>query len=464
MPTDIQDVTTDVTLATEVNDSLPSAYPDAGAAGSGAARQEEDRTVFADPVEQAILVDRTRLPRRPAGSRPAPLPPLPPGDPLGGDTTIVTADLPSDETSVEVRGAGAGRAPSDGPADADGLFGHYRVVAPLARGGATPLLLAEHVAMGYQVAIKMLPPALVGSLDAEARFFAEAAVAARIAHPSIPMVVDVGHDQRGIAYMAFEQLEGRSVAAHLASGGTFSLEQVVEIGAQVAGALAAAHACGVQHGELRPASVHLCPEPGQPGGIRIKVLDFGVADPHAGEPGWFRAPEQAPGTADQRGDVFALGCVLYQLLAGRPPFDGSAEEVARALAAHDPPPPRVFRADIPWPLDSLVHRMVARRPQDRPASAAQVERELRAFLSGPPALVEQGPLPARAARWARGATARVRRAAGQGWQAVRPPLAAAWRRAVELARRAATQHPRWTVAVITAVLFAIAAAIFLLAR
>jgi hypothetical protein len=454
MPTELQDLTTDVTLATEVTEA-PAVLPASPAAGAPV-RPEEDRTVFVDPVEQAILVDRTRQPRKPAASKPAPIA-------AAGE---VDAGSISDDTTIDVRaldqpvsgsGEAAAEVDGEGEGDSDSLLGNYRVVAPLAGLSPTPLLLAEHSTMGFPVAIKMLPPALVGSPDAEARFFAEAVVAARVAHPGVPMVLDYGHDQRGIAYLAREYLPGDNLAANLARGSTFTLEQVLEIGAQVAAVLAAAHAVGVHHGDVRPDNVHLCPDPALPGGLRVKLLELGVADPPVvAAAAWYRAPEQS---GDVRADVYSVGCVLYQLLAGRPPLDGTGEEVAQGLRAVDPPPPSFHRPDIPWPVDSLVHRMIAPRPHERPGSMAEVEAELRGLLAGPPAAA---PAPVRSGRGALQSIARAFRSLGRADDTV--ATASPWQRMLAGARRAAVHHPRASVAVITLALFLAAIGLVALIR
>jgi serine/threonine protein kinase len=482
MPNDPQDLTADVTIATELTDTVPAAR---GQGGSGApgdpARPEEDRTVFADPVEQAILVDRTREPALPPGAPPDAR--GAPGDTVVADmrdATVITSDT-AIRRALRARTGKTDRSQSDGEdgdgeGDPDNLFGNYRVVAPLAGSGAIPRLLAEHATLGFPVAIKMLPPALIGSTDAENLFFAEAMVASRIAHRGVPMVVDFGYDQRGIAYLAMEYLEGETLGARLAGGGTFTLEQVLTIGVQVAAVLAAAHGVGVQHGAIRPDTIHLSPDPAEPGGLRVKVLDFGVFD-RATQADWFRAPElpsRGPHGTGATGapappvepavDLYSLGCVLYQLLAGRPPLDGTDAQVADRLRVHDAPPPHVHRADIPWPFGALVHRMVSRRPEARPASAADVERELRALLVGAPASEEGGAAWSRAAQWGSRSAHRAGLSFQSAWRSIGPRARALGARAIAAARRAAVQHPRWSVAVIAAVLFAMTFGLILLIR
>jgi hypothetical protein len=152
-----------------------------------------------------------------------------------------------------------------------------------------------------------------------------------------------------------EYLEGPTLAAHLAAGTTFSLEQVLEIGAQTAGILAAVHARGVAHRALAAEHLHICPDSSEPSGLRVALRGVGELD------------DADAGAADLRADLRGLGRVLVRLLAGR--------RVQPAPRARDQ------RADVPPPLDALVHRMVA-RPDDGPASMADVERQLRMLLLG----------------------------------------------------------------------------------
>ncbi|HKE17752.1 MAG TPA: serine/threonine-protein kinase [Kofleriaceae bacterium] len=418
MPTELTELTGDVTVATEVLDGLPASVVDGARPPGAPDRPEDDRTVFADPVEQAILVDRTR---QPAGSRP----PFPAATAEGRDLTSLTTDA----TAIDVRPS------AEDPGD--GLFGSYRVVAPLAGGERGALLLAEHSTLGFPVAIKVLQPALVGSVDAEDRFFAEAMVAARIGHPGIPLVLDFGFDQRGIAYLATEYLEGETLAAHLTGGSLFSLEQVLEIGAQSAAILAAAHACGVAHGALGARSIHICPDASEPSGLRIKLLDLGTAA---------LSPDEAATAGDALADMHGLGCALYQLLTGQPPFVGTVEEVAHAFQTQDPLPPSAHRSDIPPPLDALVHRMVAHHPHDRPGTMDEVERQLRTLLVGQHLMQAASPSGDRPLTW-RWDSLR------DWWAATSPVIAASWRRAIDRVRELATRYPRGSIACIALALF-----------
>ncbi len=429
----VAEQTADITLATELEPGLPGSLIDS-TTSIFSPYAEDDRTVLTNPVEQAILVDRTRAPRRSTEPDTAVAPRVRAPLAVAGDTA---RDVPALSERAE---PGLGDVEVDGDGDATSqIFGDYRVVASLPSGGGSPRFLAEHRTLGVPVALVLLEPDLIGSPEAEERFFAEAMVTSRIAHPGVPMVLDFGRDRRGVAYLALEHVEGQTLAAHLAGGGLFSLEQVLAIGAQAAGILAAAHASGVLHRNVAPETIQLCPDAADPSGLRIRLRGFGEAKDEPamlGSP-WYVAPEQSLGAAgvDARADVYGLGCVLYHLLAGRPPFTGAALEVVMARRTLDPPPPSAHRRDIPPPLDSLVHRMVSRRRRRRPGSMAVVERELRALLLGHDlAEVELSVRP----RWRRGWP--IARAQGQRW--------------VAGARAAALRHPRWSVALIATSLFA----------
>ncbi len=264
-------------------------------------------------------------------------------------------------------------------------LGNYRVVSPISAGRSGVLHLGEHALLRYRVAIKILPPPLRGTAELERRVLGEAITMARVSHPGVPTVLDFGHDAAGSAYLVMEYIDGETLAAHLGRGTRFSLAQVIELGAQVAATMAASHASGVIHGDLQPDSVHLCAVPGDPGGLRAKLVNFSSSGPLV-ESARYLAPEQtwADAAPDPRSDIYSLGCILFELLTGVTPFVGTVEQVVRARRHLDPPPPRAFRADVPPALDHLVHRMIARDVAHRPASMAEVEQGLRAVVQAPP--------------------------------------------------------------------------------
>ncbi|HEY8145066.1 MAG TPA: serine/threonine-protein kinase [Kofleriaceae bacterium] len=423
-----------------------------------------DHTMCADPVEQAILVDRTRRPRRPA------TPPIASCDPpeLGAAPIAVASPAPAlappplpeltnptnpDPVSAPLRAI-----------EGHDLLGNYRIVAPIAAGGMGLLYLGEHRFLGYKVAIKILQPTLRGDAEVERRFFAEALATSRIAHPGVPTVLDFGHDRRGTAYMVMEFLEGDTLAAHLSRRTPFTLEQVLDIGAQCAAILGAAHGKNILHRDVKPDNIFLSPDPEQPSGFRVKVLDFGVAKILADPPpnaevtrhdylvgtAWSMAPEQTfgPRGIDGRCDVYALGCVLFQLLTGRLPFMGEFEAVVQARRYQAPPAPRQFRPDLPRAVDAAVHALLARDPDKRTGSMATVERELRDLLVGErlSAIVPQSQRPIdRVRRVLARVWHEVRQRSRRGWFALAGWSRVAWRKTAASPRWLMAQ-PGWMVA------------------
>jgi len=271
----------------------------------------------------------------------------------------------------------------------------YRVLEPLAHSHLAIVFLAEHVHIGRQVALKLLHPDLVGDESAVSRFFAEAVAAARISHPGAVSIFDYGSFEGG-AYLVMEYLLGESLDQRLAREGRPATARVLDLAEQLALTLAAAHAAGVVHGALRPESIHLIPDPAGTGRELAKLLDFGVAKladavfpplARRGDPPevpFFVAPEQlaSASAVDQRSDIYSLGCLLYLLATGAVPFRGSASEVREAHADRPPRSPRAFDPTIPPYLESLVLRMMAKLPRERPSSMVEVVGALSSIQRG----------------------------------------------------------------------------------
>ena len=264
------------------------------------------------------------------------------------------------------------------------LAGRFRVLRQLGAGGMGTVWLAHDERLDRLVALKLLHPAVADAGDrdlaARALFETEARVAARLDHPNVAVVHDVGETSDGATFIAMAFYEGGSLAERVAAG-PLPPAQVVEIGRQLATALAAAHAQGVIHGDLKPSNV-LFDVSGS-----ARLADFGVArlvaDPAAaGAPVLgtlsYLAPEALRGdAADHRGDLWALGVTLHQMLTGRRPFDGPSGAAVLYRVLAEPPPPAVSpHGPVPAALTVLLRRLLEKDPAARPQSAAEVARAL----------------------------------------------------------------------------------------
>jgi serine/threonine-protein kinase len=277
-------------------------------------------------------------------------------------------------------------------------IGQYRVIGQIGRGGMGAVYAAEHTLLGRPAAIKLLLPELSQNQDVVMRFFNEARAATAVRHPGIVEIYDFGWTPEGAAFIVMERLEGETLAQR-ASRVRLSWPVALAIGRQIAGALGAAHIKGIVHRDLKPDNVFLVPDPEVPGGERIKLLDFGIAKLAEsgaanmtqagvviGTPSYM-APEQCRGVSvDHRADLYSLGCVLYELCSGRPPFVG--EGAGDVLAAHIhlavPAMPRVAAvSEIPAVVEDLiVNRLLAKSPVVRVQSAEELIRAIDA-VSGP---------------------------------------------------------------------------------
>jgi serine/threonine-protein kinase len=291
------------------------------------------------------------------------------------------------------------------------LVGSYRIQSKLGEGGMGIVWAAEHAALGRRVALKMLLPELSANRDIVSRFFAEARTAASIEHPGMVDVYDFGHHGDGCAYIVMEFLEGETLTRYLArAGGRLPPEMIRTLGRQIASAVGAAHQKGIVHRDLKPDNVYLVADAEIAIGMRAKVLDFGIAKLMAdGKAGTLRtrtgvimgtpiymSPEQCRGAGrvDARADIYSLGCILYQLACGQPPF--FAEGMGEVIAAHlygQPEPLSLHVPGIPAELEAIILRCLAKAPKDRPQSMEELMVGLGgAYASHPPVGPKSYPL------------------------------------------------------------------------
>jgi serine/threonine protein kinase len=282
-----------------------------------------------------------------------------------------------------------------GAVDADDpvIAGRYRVEASLGRGGMGEVLRAFDLHLRRQVALKR--PLLATRPDpaALARFRREARAAASLAHPNVVAVHDVVLES-GTPYIVMELIHGRPLSERLAGANGVPLDRALVIAIAIADALEYAHAMGVVHRDVKPANVMVTATGG------VKVLDFGIARSLSsvtptdarvpfGTPEYL-SPEQIRGQpVDGRADVYALGCVLYEMLTGRPPFAGDPIAVAYRHLEERPVPPSIMRPAIPESIDAIVLRCLQKEPNDRFQRAGEVASELRRLRRA-----ATGPLPA----------------------------------------------------------------------
>jgi len=254
----------------------------------------------------------------------------------------------------------------------------YRIVERVGSGGMGVVYLAEETRLGDRpVALKLLPPASAGDPDYRARFLREMRVAAAIDHPNIVPIYRAGED-RGQLYLAMRYVHASDLRRALASEGRLEPGRALAILDQVARALDTAHARGLVHRDVKPGNILLAPPVLDGDPEHVYLVDFGLArddsdDRSIGGGGWFlgtpryAAPEQAAGRpVDGRTDGYALGCVLYECLTGRPPFpDGPGEAVLLAHLEATPPRVTAQRPDLPPAIDQVVARAMAKAPEDR---------------------------------------------------------------------------------------------------
>jgi serine/threonine protein kinase len=283
------------------------------------------------------------------------------------------------------------------------LAGKYRVTRELGRGGMAAVYEAEHVHIGKKVAVKVLASELASSTIVIERFFREARAAASVKSPYIVEVYDSGRLEDGRPFIVMELLEGESLYDRMARVRLVDSQATVRIIGQVAKGLMKAHAAGIVHRDLKPENIHLCK--GEEGEEVAKILDFGLAKFYApvktdektarltregavfGTPAYM-SPEQVKGhgTVDQRSDLWALGCMAFECLTGRPVWntDQGVAMTFAAIAAAQLPSPSLLRPDLPPAFDAWFQRALQRDPNNRFQTAKELADSLAQALGTPP--------------------------------------------------------------------------------
>ncbi|MFZ3500003.1 serine/threonine-protein kinase [Streptomyces sp. 5.8] len=252
------------------------------------------------------------------------------------------------------------------------LAGRYELAELIGAGGMGEVWRGRDLSLERDVAVKVI--ARPGDDQLALRLRSEARAAARLSDPHVVAVHDVGEgdvDGRTVVFLVMELVDGLPLDA---ARGPAAVEDVVRWGVQICEGLQAAHTAGIVHRDIKPGNLLLTAKG------RIKICDFGIAR-ESGTRGLtatgavigtlaYMAPEQARGEHDARTDLYALGCVLYELLTGEPPFTGLGWDVLAQHATRTPEPVRTHRPDVTGELDRLVLRLLSKDPADRPRSAA----------------------------------------------------------------------------------------------
>jgi eukaryotic-like serine/threonine-protein kinase len=284
-------------------------------------------------------------------------------------------------------------------------YGNYQAISLLGEGGMGAVYLAEHPGIGRRVAIKVLKSELDHDPQLLTRFLNEARAANAIRHPNIIEVLDSGTTERGASYLVMELLEGESLSARIRRLSRLDERSAIEIAMQTASGLGAAHAKGIIHRDLKPDNLFVIPEESDAARERVKILDFGIAKLHAmagdslktrtgtlmGTP-VYMSPEQCLGTkeVDHRSDIYSLGIIIYEMLAGRPPFVSEGFGELLSMHLHEKPGSlRDLAPQVTTEVEFVVLRMLSKRPDERYQSMADVRAALAAAAGLPHPVVPE---------------------------------------------------------------------------
>ncbi|MBC8161073.1 MAG: serine/threonine protein kinase, partial [Roseiflexaceae bacterium] len=263
-------------------------------------------------------------------------------------------------------------------------LGRYQVQEQIGRGGMASVYKALDTTLQRMVALKVLAPYLAGDPEFAQRFEREAITAANLHHPNIVLIFDVG-EQEGVRYIAMEFIEGRTLHAVIQERGALGISPAVSIVEGVGAALDYAHQRGAIHRDVKPHNIMI-----DVGG-RVLLTDFGIAqsperegDERLTRAGVFMgtpeyiSPEQASALRlDGRSDLYSLGITTYELITGRTPFTGATPKLIVAHVQEPPPPPSTIDPELPWELDAVIARILAKKPEHRFDTASAFAEALR---------------------------------------------------------------------------------------
>src|SRR5436190_3428587 len=265
-------------------------------------------------------------------------------------------------------------------------FAGYRILSLLGRGGMAVVYLAEHLGLERKVAIKVLAPALGEDARFRDRFVRESRMAASLDHPNVIPIYEAG-EADGRLFIAMRYVEGTDLKGLIHEFGPLDPAEAVSVIRQVAGALDAAHARGLVHRDVKPANVLISSSAESKEEQHVYLSDFGLTKRTSSDSGLtgtgqfvgtldYAAPEQFEGKPlDARTDVYSLGCVLYECLAGHPPFRKEFDAALMYAHLSDPAPkPSEERRELPEAIDAVVDRAMAKSPDDRYQRAGDVAR------------------------------------------------------------------------------------------
>ncbi len=275
------------------------------------------------------------------------------------------------------------------------LAGKFRIERVLAQGGMGVVVVARHLALGEDVALKFLLPEALANRELQARFEREARTAFRIRSEHVARVIDVGVLEAGEPYIVMEYLQGQDLAQILRTEGPFDLKRAADYLLQAGEALSEAHALGIVHRDLKPSNLFLTQR--VDGSDCIKVIDFGISKATQGADGealgmtqsltvlgspLYMSPEQLASSrdVDSRTDIWALGVTLFELLSGEHPFNAqSLPQLCHAVATTQPTPLSERRPELPRAVEDLVRRCLAKDPAERFQSVSELAVALAKF-------------------------------------------------------------------------------------